>query len=109
MSYISILTLSHIFFYIYRYKDGEHRSNAEKLINEIPVIEVPATVAVCDGGSGALGHPVEYIQLDTVSNETQICKYCGLRFKMGEVHKHEESRVYEECQWSAGYAYIYYV
>lgn len=39
-------------------------------------------VAVCDGGSGALGHPVEYIQLDTVSNAPQICKYCGLRFKM---------------------------
>ena len=71
-----------------QYTDGAHRSNAEKLVNKVPVIEVNATVAVCDGGSGALGHPVEYIQLDTVSNEPQICKYCGLRFKMGEPHHH---------------------
>jgi uncharacterized Zn-finger protein len=71
-----------------QYNDGAHRSNAEKLVSKIPVITVNGTVAVCDGGSGALGHPVEYIQLDTVSNEPQICKYCGLRYKMGEVHHH---------------------
>ncbi len=70
------------------YEHGAHRSNAQNLVHEIPVIEVGAHVAVCDGGSGALGHPVEYIQLDTVSNEPQICKYCGLRYKMGEVHLH---------------------
>lgn len=70
------------------YKEGIHRSNAQKLVNKVPVIEVPSTVAVCDGGSGALGHPVEYIQLDTVSNEPAVCKYCGLRFKMGKVHHH---------------------
>ena len=61
---------------------GLHRSNAEALINKVPVIEVSGHVAVCDGGGGALGHPVEYIQLDTVSQEPAICKYCGLRFKM---------------------------
>ncbi len=71
-----------------KYTDGAHRSNAERLINEVPIISVNATVAVCDGGSGALGHPVEYIQLDTVSNEPAVCKYCGLRYKMGEVHAH---------------------
>jgi len=70
------------------YEDGAHRSNAEKLISAVPVITVNATVAVCDGGSGALGHPVEYIQLDTVSKEPAVCKYCGLRYKMGEVHAH---------------------
>jgi NADH dehydrogenase (ubiquinone) Fe-S protein 6 len=70
------------------YKHGAHRSSAEKLVAEIPVIVVDDTVAVCDGGSGALGHPVEYIQLDTVSNKPQICKYCGLGFKMGEPHYH---------------------
>jgi NADH dehydrogenase (ubiquinone) Fe-S protein 6 len=43
-------------------------------------------VAVCDGGSGALGHPIEYIQLDTVSKAPAICKYCGLRFKMSHHH-----------------------
>ena len=71
-----------------QYKDGAHRSNAEELVSKVPVITVNGTVAVCDGGSGALGHPVEYIQLDTVSNKPQICKYCGLRYKMGDVHHH---------------------
>ena len=70
------------------YKDGPHRSSAEKLVSKIPVIVVDDTVAVCDGGSGALGHPVEYIQLDTVSNKPQVCKYCGLQFKLGERHFH---------------------
>ena len=56
------------------YKHGEHRSSAEALIKKVPVITVDAHVAVCDGGSGSLGHPVEYIQLDTVSNKPQICE-----------------------------------
>jgi NADH dehydrogenase (ubiquinone) Fe-S protein 6 len=64
------------------YKNGKFRSNAQELINNVPVIEVAEHVAVCDGGSGALGHPLEYIQLDTVSNSPQNCKYCGLRYKM---------------------------
>ena len=37
---------------------------------------------VCDGGGGALGHPIEYIQLNKISDEPAICKYCGLRFQM---------------------------
>ena len=65
-----------------QYEHGIHRSDAEALINKVPVIEVAGHVAVCDGGGGALGHPVEFIQLDNVSTEPAICKYCGLRFKM---------------------------
>eukprot|EP00388_Colpodella_angusta_P028877 GDKK01014627.1.p1 GENE.GDKK01014627.1~~GDKK01014627.1.p1 ORF type:complete len:107 (+),score=11.04 GDKK01014627.1:1-321(+) len=64
------------------YKHGKHRSDAEYLISQVPVIEVAGTTAICDGGSGALGHPIEYIQLNTVSKEPAVCKYCGLRFKM---------------------------
>lgn len=30
------------------------------------MIEVEGMVAVCDGGGGALGHPKEYIELNTV-------------------------------------------
>lgn len=70
------------------YKHGIHRSNAEGYIKETPVIVVDARVAICDGGSGALGHPLEYIQLDTVSKEPAVCKYCGLKFIMGHVHHH---------------------
>ena len=51
---------------------------------QVPVIEVEGNVAVCNGGGGALGHPVEYIQLNTVvPGEIGECKYCGLRY----VHK----------------------
>ena len=63
------------------YTEGKHRSNAEELVNQIPVIEVDGHTAVCDGGGGALGHPIEYIQLDTISEEPAVCKYCGLRYK----------------------------
>lgn len=64
------------------YDEGIFRSNAQELVNKVPVIEVDGHLAVCDGGSGALGHPIEYIQLDTVSNKPAVCKYCGLRYKM---------------------------
>ncbi len=38
--------------------------------------------AICDGGGGALGHPIEYIQLDNVASKgPAICKYCGLRYE----------------------------
>ncbi|EJK62903.1 hypothetical protein THAOC_16466, partial [Thalassiosira oceanica] len=40
------------------YKLGKHRSNALELIQKVPPIEVDGDIAVCDGGGGALGHPV---------------------------------------------------
>lgn len=55
-------------------------------ISRVPPIVVDGHLAVCDGGGGALGHPVEYIQLDTVSKDPQICKYCGLRYI--SAHRH---------------------
>ena len=39
-----------------------------------------------DSGGGALGHPIEYIQLNTVDEPVSICKYCGLRFKAKPHH-----------------------
>lgn len=30
---------------------------------------------------GALGHPLEYMQLNLVEGEFVECKYCGLRYK----------------------------
>lgn len=57
-------------------------SNAMDKIHSTAPIEVDADVAICNGGGGALGHPVEYIKL-LVSDEDagpQVCKYCGLKF-----------------------------
>ncbi len=58
-------------------------SNAMDLINETPTIDVDGPVATCDGGGGALGHPIEYIKLQVSDEEAgpQVCKYCGLRYK----------------------------
>ncbi|TFJ81836.1 hypothetical protein NSK_007083 [Nannochloropsis salina CCMP1776] len=64
------------------YTHGAHRSNAEELVAQFPVTEVHGTVALCDGGGGAMGHPIEYIQLNTVGEEVATCKYCGLQYKM---------------------------
>ena len=69
----------------------KHRSNAEQLIAEFPVVEVSSTRAICDGGGGVLGHPVEYIQLDNMTPEIPTaCQYCGTRFVMkpGNHHTH---------------------
>jgi NADH dehydrogenase (ubiquinone) Fe-S protein 6 len=60
--------------------DNLHRSNAEALVNKVPVILVQGSTAICEGGGGALGHPVEYIQLETRRGTPSTCKYCGLRY-----------------------------
>ena len=67
---------------------NEHRSNAEKLINDVSVIKVKGAIAVCDGGGGSLGHPIEYIQLNLKKHEPSVCKYCGLRYEMDHSHGH---------------------
>lgn len=57
-------------------------SDAMEKIQETAPIEVDGNVAVCNGGGGPLGHPIEYIKL-LVSDEDagpQVCKYCGLKF-----------------------------
>ena len=41
------------------YAKGKHRSNALDLVEKQPVIEVEGDMAVCDGGGGVLGHPLE--------------------------------------------------
>mmetsp|Transcript_12870 Transcript_12870/g.19490 ORF Transcript_12870/g.19490 Transcript_12870/m.19490 type:complete len:136 (+) Transcript_12870:21-428(+) len=71
------------------YSLGKHRSNALELIQKQPVIEVEGDMAVCDGGGGVLGHPLEYIKVgnraDYESPEDYekgvACIYCGLRYR----------------------------
>jgi NADH dehydrogenase (ubiquinone) Fe-S protein 6 len=69
------------------YKLGKHRSNALELVNKFPIVEVEGERAVCDGGGGALGHPLEYISLQRPGHVEQ-CKYCGLRFASKAWNKH---------------------
>ena len=73
-------------YYIYKYKLGKHRSNALELIQKVPPIEVEGDVAVCDGGGGALGHPLEYIKVGNRNGEPASCIYCGLRYVAKDAH-----------------------
>lgn len=61
------------------FKLGKHRSNALELLQKVPIVEVEGEMAICDGGGGALGHPLEYISLER-PGIVERCKYCGLRF-----------------------------
>merc|ERR1711957_295539 len=66
------------------YKLGKHRSNALDLIQQVPSIKVDGDVAVCDGGGGALGHPLEYIKVGFRGGKPVSCIYCGLRYRSGD-------------------------
>jgi len=67
-----------------------HRSDAELRVARVPVVEVAADVAMCDGGGGSTGHPVEYIKLDLREGHAiNPCKYCGVRYrKKAGAHAH---------------------
>jgi len=45
------------------------------------VIEVDGDTAICDGGGGALGHPLEYIIVGNIGGRTNRCVYCGLKYR----------------------------
>ena len=75
-----------------QFKLGKHRSNALELIQRQPIIEVDGDIAICDGGGGALGHPLEYIKLGPRADYLEkngeagedggvACIYCGLRYR----------------------------
>eukprot|EP00735_Rhodelphis_limneticus_P005171 TRINITY_DN16918_c0_g1::TRINITY_DN16918_c0_g1_i1::g.29581::m.29581 TRINITY_DN16918_c0_g1::TRINITY_DN16918_c0_g1_i1::g.29581 ORF type:complete len:132 (-),score=1.37,sp/Q9M9M6/NDUS6_ARATH/54.41/1e-15,zf-CHCC/PF10276.4/8.9e-16,COX5B/PF01215.14/0.035,PolC_DP2/PF03833.8/0.14 TRINITY_DN16918_c0_g1_i1:62-415(-) len=64
------------------------RSNAMDLIDDVAPIEVEDRVVACNGGGGALGHPIEFIKLDRPNPEP--CKYCGLRYVRKHGHGHGE-------------------
>ena len=55
----------------------------------VPVVEVDAEVAMCDGGGGATGHPIEYVKLELREGHAAVpCKYCGVRFRRRAGHHH---------------------
>ncbi|KAF0852432.1 mitochondrial Complex I (CI) NADH:ubiquinone oxidoreductase subunit 13-kDa/NUMM/NDUFS6 [Andalucia godoyi] len=65
---------------------------AQEFIKEVPVQEVDAAVARCDGGPRPeMGHPVEFIKL--TDGVVAVCKYCGLRYARKGTYNAEKSRV----------------
>ena len=68
-----------------------HKSNAEELINKLPVIEVEGDTVRCSGVNElGYGHPVHYMTVDQRNIETPVvCKWCGLRYvKKAGAHAH---------------------
>jgi NADH dehydrogenase (ubiquinone) Fe-S protein 6 len=64
-----------------------HRSDAAVRVAQVPVVEVAAEVAMCDGGGGSTGHPVEYIKLELREGHAAVpCKYCGVRYRRAGGH-----------------------
>ncbi|KAF8922563.1 zinc-finger domain-containing protein [Mucidula mucida] len=60
--------------------------SAMQLIADEPIRLVNGRKAVCDGGSGPLGHPKIFINLDQPG--PRACGYCGLRFEQAHHHHH---------------------
>ena len=48
------------------------------LVDDREVVLTSARDVACDGGGGALGHPVEYMTLGRTGEV--VCKYCGRRY-----------------------------
>lgn len=64
------------------------------LVDDREVVVTTAWHVACDGGGGALGHPVEYMTLE--KGGEVVCKYCGRRYL--HVSHPEAARVEAEGQ-----------
>ncbi len=49
----------------------------------IETIEVETLTVGCDGGGGALGHPLVYLTLSAEGHQTE-CPYCSRHFVLKE-------------------------
>ncbi|NBB71487.1 MAG: zinc-finger domain-containing protein [Alphaproteobacteria bacterium] len=58
--------------------DQRAADEASYLVDDREVVITPHDHVACDGGGGALGHPVEYMTLEEKGEV--ICKYCGRRY-----------------------------
>ncbi len=57
---------------------------AMELVAREPVRLVPGRSVWCHGGSGALGHPRVWLNLD--KQGPQPCGYCGIRYQKDDEH-----------------------
>ncbi len=48
------------------------------LVDDREVVITDAVYVRCDGGSGPLGHPLEYMTLE--KDAEIVCNYCGRRY-----------------------------
>ena len=48
------------------------------LVDDREVVITDAMHVHCDGGNGALGHPVEFMTLEKAGEV--VCNYCGRRY-----------------------------
>lgn len=55
------------------------------MIDTPETIEVTGNTVACDGGGGALGHPLVYLTLG--EDGEVVCGYCGRRFVRATTNK----------------------
>lgn len=48
------------------------------LVDDREVVITDAVYVRCDGGTGTLGHPLEYLTLE--KDGEVVCNYCGRRY-----------------------------
>ena len=48
--------------------------------NTLEIVKTESKRVVCDGGGGALGHPMVYLQMGEASEI--ICPYCSRQFQL---------------------------
>ena len=65
------------------------RSRLTRATLSPPLLVHSAQVAMCDGGGGATGHPIEYVKLELREGHAAVpCKYCGVRYRRAAAHHH---------------------
>jgi NADH dehydrogenase (ubiquinone) Fe-S protein 6 len=88
---------------------NKHKSISEALVNAQPVVLCHSTTAVCDGGGGAMGHPIEFITLESKNPwEPQDCKYCGTKY-LGDKYKDQYLEKLAEKKGAAAAAAVQFV
>lgn len=64
--------------------------DANPIVTDDETFIVRSPVVGCDGGGGALGHPLVYLHIEREGEV--VCPYCSRRFVLGEdvqpVHGH---------------------
>ena len=52
----------------------------------LETILVTETTIACDGGGGALGHPLVYLHIDHDAQDSITCPYCSRTYVLKHAH-----------------------
>jgi uncharacterized Zn-finger protein len=67
---------------VYRVNDPGKIGGVQGVMKPDEIIQVESRVVGCDGGGGALGHPLVYLKIG--GDGEIVCPYCSRRFVLAE-------------------------